>query len=377
MKLHTYIEKVLLSSGKKLNEAEQQIFDHQKHSLKDKFEDTNLKLLHFMCSAAVDNEHIIIADNIFSADALKAIKNNIDPNITINILKAGQKVAIPAKARVKLFLGEWKSEYANLLTELVSIQNIQIIFFNIDAFYKDLSSSFFNHKMALHEFFGQNTTIGVIEQNKPLLKNITPSSEQFDKYEDIGENNFVHNFGKAPVRSIVSIKGQNNLVVIAAGAKAERAIFRIKGNNNIIFIGKNTLLRGKMDIDGNNNSITIGANNFFTSHATRFFAQESDLKITTGRDCLIGISLIRTSDSHSILDIDTKKRINQPKNVHLGNKVWVAQDVKIFKGVTTADNIVIGANSLVSSSLKEPNCVYAGAPAKIIRKNITWDTNRL
>ena len=54
--------------------------------------------------------------------------------------------------------------------------------------------------------------------------------------------------------------------------------------------------------------------------------------------------------------------------ITLGKKVWLPWRVFIMPGVNVGDNVVIGANSLVSKSLP-PNCLAAGSPAKIIKEN--------
>lgn len=54
--------------------------------------------------------------------------------------------------------------------------------------------------------------------------------------------------------------------------------------------------------------------------------------------------------------------------ITLGKKVWLPWRVFIMPGVTIGDNVVIGANSLVSSNIPS-NCLIAGSPAKIKKEN--------
>lgn len=54
--------------------------------------------------------------------------------------------------------------------------------------------------------------------------------------------------------------------------------------------------------------------------------------------------------------------------ITLGKNVWLPWRIFILPGVTIGDNVVIGANSLVSKDLPE-NVLAAGSPAKIIREN--------
>ncbi|MBS1514742.1 MAG: hypothetical protein JSS63_06905 [Bacteroidetes bacterium] len=54
--------------------------------------------------------------------------------------------------------------------------------------------------------------------------------------------------------------------------------------------------------------------------------------------------------------------------ITLGNKVWLPWRVFIMPGVTVGDNVVIGANSLVSKNLPS-NSLAAGSPAKVLVEN--------
>lgn len=54
--------------------------------------------------------------------------------------------------------------------------------------------------------------------------------------------------------------------------------------------------------------------------------------------------------------------------ITLGKRVWLPWRVFIMPGVEIGDNVVIGANSLVSKSIPS-NCFAAGSPAKIIRED--------
>jgi len=54
---------------------------------------------------------------------------------------------------------------------------------------------------------------------------------------------------------------------------------------------------------------------------------------------------------------------NAPK---IGNNVYIGPGVKIFGPIEIADNIAIGANSVVTKSFLEPGITIAGIPAKKI-----------
>lgn len=54
--------------------------------------------------------------------------------------------------------------------------------------------------------------------------------------------------------------------------------------------------------------------------------------------------------------------------ITLGKNVWLPWRVFIMPDVTIGNNVVVGANSMISRSVP-PNCLVAGSPAKVIRDN--------
>jgi acetyltransferase-like isoleucine patch superfamily enzyme len=52
--------------------------------------------------------------------------------------------------------------------------------------------------------------------------------------------------------------------------------------------------------------------------------------------------------------------------VRIGNNVWLGDKVSILKGITIGDNVIIGANSVVTKDIPS-NCIAAGIPAKVIK----------
>ncbi|MBD5202642.1 MAG: acyltransferase [Bacteroidales bacterium] len=100
-------------------------------------------------------------------------------------------------------------------------------------------------------------------------------------------------------------------------------------------------------------------------------------KITIGDDCLFSAKIIvRSSDGHSIIDDTTGRRINPAKDVTIGDRVWIGYGVTILKGSVIGDGSVIGTNALVSGNIPA-HSVAVGFPAKVIKENISWKTERI
>jgi len=78
---------------------------------------------------------------------------------------------------------------------------------------------------------------------------------------------------------------------------------------------------------------------------------------------------IRDNDGH-YLSKNGKEVV--PKEIKIGNNVWIGRDSTVLKGVTIGNNVVIGAKSVVTKDIPS-NCIAAGNPAKVIYKvKIIW-----
>jgi len=177
--------------------------------------------------------------------------------------------------------------------------------------------------------------------------------------------------------SRLNIKGSYNSIYISEKVILDRVNFDINGHNNKIFIGKNSKIVGKLQIKGNNSYIYIGENTIMTNFESRLFAQENNIYISIGNNCLVSKTLMRTSDSHSILDINTEHRINYADSITVEDDVWIGEDTTILKGTRIPKGSILAHSSVVSKKFNEYNSIYAGIPAKKIKSNIKWIGERL
>jgi acetyltransferase-like isoleucine patch superfamily enzyme len=95
-------------------------------------------------------------------------------------------------------------------------------------------------------------------------------------------------------------------------------------------------------------------------------------KITIGENCLFsnGISL-RTSDHHSIIDLDTLQQLNFPADIIIGDHVWICPDVMVLKGVEIGAGSIIASRALVQKSVP-PKELWGGVPARMIKQRVSW-----
>lgn len=174
------------------------------------------------------------------------------------------------------------------------------------------------------------------------------------------------------LRNRIKIKGQNHTILFEdrdslnlTGSKIS-----ISGKNNTLHIKKNVRIKNAdIEIKGDNCSIIIG-NDVMIGYNSYLSVKEST-SIELGDD--VGLSRnvkIMTSDGHPIYQDGI--RINEAKNIKIENKVWIADNVTILKGVEIGSNSVIGINSTVTKS-SPSGSILAGNPAKIVKSGISWE----
>ena len=94
-------------------------------------------------------------------------------------------------------------------------------------------------------------------------------------------------------------------------------------------------------------------------------------KVVIGNNCLLGPgTIICDNDSHRISADPVerrKKAVSIP--IIIEDNVWIGMNCIIMKGVTIGENSIIAAGSLVVKDV-EPDSLYGGNPAKLIKKLI-------
>lgn len=171
-----------------------------------------------------------------------------------------------------------------------------------------------------------------------------------------------------------NIRGKNNRLIIGNNVKLNKCNFHINGSNNKIIIHNNTYINNATFwIEDNFNYIIINKNCSFHGNIQLAACESTYIKI--GKECMFSHDIfLRTTDSHAILY--KGKRINQAKNIQIGNKVWIGMQTIILKGANIPDGCIIGARSTITNSIMKSNSIYAGSPAKLIKDDIFWTKQR-
>lgn len=206
----------------------------------------------------------------------------------------------------------------------------------------------------------------------------------------LNKKNFIYN------KSSFRFKGSNNTVFLHGVVSFKNAFLRFDGSGNVAVLPHNYSLEETEIIFVGNNSlcylnlpaskrlrlahITLGSECVFYSgigtntnpsdYPNHYYVYEGQ-NVVFGDKCLVANDIIlRTSDNHLFYDIETKKRINTPASIFIGDKCWICQSVYINKNTIIGSGTIIGARSVVGKKIFPSNTLVAGQPGKVLREGI-------
>ena len=178
--------------------------------------------------------------------------------------------------------------------------------------------------------------------------------------------------------------GKNNKIEIGDVEIPSTVTLRIFGNNNHIKIDSIFCTKAldirigvRESLVSNNCKIHFGKN-FWSESNLQLLLYNHENKLDVGDDCLFSNNItIRLGDRpHLIFDSETGEYIdNSTDGVLIGDRVWVGEKVYITKNVTILNDCILAVNSVVTERFEETNCVIAGNPAKVVKKNVQWIRN--
>ncbi len=139
--------------------------------------------------------------------------------------------------------------------------------------------------------------------------------------------------------------------------------------SQISFSGNCTLAEGVSlkAIDGG--ILRIGNNVSFNLHNTVLCKK----RIIIGNNVMTGWNVLMSDgDGHSLYNKNGELRNNKMPIV-IGDNVWLGANSTLLKGSTIYEGAIVGYGSVVNRAFPESNVILAGAPAKIVARDIFWE----
>lgn len=168
----------------------------------------------------------------------------------------------------------------------------------------------------------------------------------------------------------IKFHGRNSKIEIAESVIFTNTVIDIK-DNSFLKIGENGKIKN-IHIDCRDN-VFLQIGEGLTWAGGQLYMQ-SGANVTIGNDCMFSYNVeLWTDDAHTVYDVSTGKVVNKAKRVlTIGNHVWLGRAVSVLKDVEIADNVIVGACSLVNKSIEESNVVVAGLPARVVKHGVSW-----
>lgn len=213
---------------------------------------------------------------------------------------------------------------------------------------------------------------GIIKKYSPLLSNIYYCLMN-NRVKGGRGNTFKHQ--KAFIKGMrLSFFGKGNSVIIGGErlASLSNCHIAIHGNNNRVIIEGGVGAKDLIIYCGNENCLVYIKEDAQFAGKTELAVMEGT-KIEVGRDCLFSANItLRAGDSHSVIDPETGTRLNNSKDIIIGDHVWIGNTVIITKGTVIEENSVVATGAVVAGKTYPCNSAIAGNPAKVVKEGINW-----
>ena len=171
--------------------------------------------------------------------------------------------------------------------------------------------------------------------------------------------------------SVVSFKGENNVLYCEGNVKLIGANFLFEGNNSIVYLSSSQFSQYSFTlVIYNDSTFFIGRDNNLSSPININIQENQNVIIGAGGSISSGVN-IRTSDIHPIYDNQYKERINHAKSVFIGDHVWIGHLAYISRGVKIGSGAIVENYSFIPHNAKVySNSLVVGNPVKIEKRDV-------
>lgn len=195
---------------------------------------------------------------------------------------------------------------------------------------------------------------------------------------DYGTNNSVQYKGDQIQDLHVEIRGCNNNIYLDPSIIGKSLIISVSGDQCEIRLQNDIVIKEDLYITVEDNNCHVFIGDHTTFESTGIYCCDYNNRVEIGSDCMFALSTrILAGDSHSIIDLESNRRTNMAeKGVLIHNHVWIGTEAAILKDCEIFDDSIVAMKALITRDVPH-NSIAGGAPAAIIKQNITWERERI
>ena len=173
----------------------------------------------------------------------------------------------------------------------------------------------------------------------------------------------------------VTFRGSGNVAALSESVRLGTVNIVFDADNGRLEIGGGRVGNSVLVADirvGQDSSVLIGSK--VTSTSKVIMSAAEGTTITIGDDVMFSTgNQVRADDGHPIFDVRTGKRVNHSRDITIGPHVWVGWNAAVLAGSAIGAGSVVALGAVVRGRDFPNNCVVAGVPARVIRKDIAWE----
>jgi acetyltransferase-like isoleucine patch superfamily enzyme len=165
-------------------------------------------------------------------------------------------------------------------------------------------------------------------------------------------------------------RGSRDNILSFASVENLKLDIKVGGfGNTAVFDGDNTI-GGSINFKDAGGVLLVGHRS--TANHMDVLLAGRDRMVTLGEDCMLATGItLRTSDSHSVIDLLEDRAINPVDDVQIEQHVWLGARVTVMKGVRIGRGSIVGGGSFVTRDVP-PFSLAVGTPARVVKQNVSW-----
>jgi len=183
--------------------------------------------------------------------------------------------------------------------------------------------------------------------------------------------------GRLDEKVKLAFSGSNNTLVVEQGARLGSLTVDFNCDNGRLSIGRSEgvpAFSAAIRV-GQDAQVVIGHDVSTTTTVAMSAVEGARLRV--GDDVMIASGVqVRCDDGHPIFDVRTGRRVNPARDIVIGDHVWIGLGAMLLGGASLGSGSVVGAGSVVTGRFPN-NCVVAGVPARLVRRDVAWERPHL